>query len=192
MAKLGYRRVSTVEQKTDRQELPPDIDQDDIYEEKTSGKSRKERPELAAMLKRTRAGDEVFVWSIDRLARSLRDLTDIVDEIANRGASVCFIKEGLTFSSAETDFAGRLMFQVLGAIAEFERALILQRQREGIEKAKKAGRYQGRPPADNRAEIHQMFKSGLRPAHVAKLANIHLSTAYRIRKQLFEAPTLPR
>lgn len=186
MSKLGYKRVSTTDQSTERQDLPSDILARNIYEEKVSGGSRKDRTELTALLRRIEPGDEVFVYSIDRLARSLSDLTDLVDEMVERGASVRFIKENLTFSQDKEDLTGRLMMQVLGAIAEFERSLIRQRQREGIEKAKIAGKYNGRPKTIDRDAVGQMLSAGISPAKVAKLANIGIASVYRIKKELSE------
>ncbi|NRB16085.1 MAG: recombinase family protein [Rhodobacteraceae bacterium] len=189
MAKLGYKRVSSEDQSTDRQELPGDISAKNMYEEKVSAGSRTARAELAELLRRIEPGDEVYVYSIDRLARSLTDLTNIVDEMVETGASVHFLKENLTFSSDKQDFAGRLMMQVLGAIAEFERSLIRQRQREGIAKAKKAGKYKGKPRTIDRGAIGQMLSAGVAPAQIATFANVGVASVYRIRKELAVVPS---
>lgn len=184
MAKFGYKRVSTEDQKTDRQELPADIPAENIFEEKVSGRSRKDRAELAAMIRSLRGGDHVYIHSIDRLGRSLIDLTQLVDVIVAKEVTIHFLKENLTFSQGRNDITGNLMFQVLGAIAEFERNLIGQRQREGIEKAKRAGKYKGRPKSIDREAVDQLLRSGLAPAKVARLANIGIASVYRIRREL--------
>ncbi|WP_407474772.1 recombinase family protein [Sulfitobacter sp. PM12] len=137
---IGYRRVSTSSQNFTRQELPKCHI---VFEEYISGSS-KERPELAKMMRHARAGDTVLVHSIDRLARSLQDLQNIVDELVENGVTVKFLKENLTFSQGEDNASGRLMLQVLGSIAEFERTLIKARQKEGVERAKREGKYLGR------------------------------------------------
>ncbi|MVO17396.1 helix-turn-helix domain-containing protein [Rhodobacteraceae bacterium CY05] len=183
MAKLGYKRVSSEDQSTDRQELPSDISFKNMYEEKVSAGGRTERVELADLLRRIEPGDEIHIYSIDRLARSLTDLTSIVDEMVDKGATVHFLKENLTFSSDKQDFAGKLMMQVLGAIAEFERCLIRQRQREGIEKAKRAGKYKGKPRTVDRGAVIKMLSAGVTPSQIAKLANIGVATVYRIGKE---------
>jgi DNA invertase Pin-like site-specific DNA recombinase len=188
MSKFGYKRVSTEDQKTDRQELPADIPAENIFEEKVSGRSRKDRAELAAMIRSLRGGDHVYIHSIDRLGRSLIDLTQLVDEMVSREVTVHFLKENLTFSQERNDITGNLMLQVLGAIAEFERNLIRQRQREGIEKAKRAGKYRGRPTSIDRDSVGQLLKSGLAPAKVARLANIGIASVYRIRRELNGTP----
>lgn len=186
MAKYGYRRVSTLDQNLDRQDLPADIPKDNLFEEKRSAKTRKERTELATMIRCVSEGDEVYVWSIDRLARSLTDLMNIVDELVEKGVKVLFLKENLSFSINERDLTGKLMLQVLGAIAEFERSLTLQRQREGIEKAKAAGKYKGQPKSIDRDAIEKLLNSDMTPAQVAGLAKIGLASVYRIKKELAE------
>lgn len=184
MAKFGYKRVSTLDQNLERQDLPADIPEDNVFEEKKSAKSRKDRTELATLIRCVGDDDEVFIWSIDRLARSLRDLTDIVDEIVGKGARVIFIKENLKFSQSEDDLTGRLMLQVLGAISEFERSLLLQRQKEGIEKAKKAGKYRGQPKSIDRDAIGKMLAAKMTPTQIAELAKISLASVYRIKSEL--------
>ncbi len=188
MAKFGYKRVSSENQKTDRQDLPSDIPAENVFEEKVSGRSRKDRAELAAMIRSLRGGDHVYIHSIDRLGRSLIDLTQLVDEMVSKEVTVHFLKENLTFSQERNDITGNLMLQVLGAISEFERNLIRQRQREGIEKAKRAGKYRGRPTSIDRESVGQLLKSGLAPAKVARLANIGIASVYRIRRELNGSP----
>ena len=133
MALVGYRRVSSVDQNLDRQDLGQ---VEKVFEEKLSGKSAKDRPALQAMLDYIREGDTVAVYSIDRLARDLRDLQDIIQTVNDKGATIRFLTEGLTFSAVKEDAFARLQLQMMGAFAEFERNIIRKRQAEGIAKAK--------------------------------------------------------
>jgi DNA invertase Pin-like site-specific DNA recombinase len=139
---IGYVRVSTLEQNTGRQrEQMKDEHLDDVYEDHISGKSL-ERPELDRLRRHVRKGDTVVVYSMDRLARNLRDLRNLVDELTDRGVLVKFIKEHLEFTG-EANSTAKLMLNIMGAVAEFERELILERQREGIALAKAEGKYKG-------------------------------------------------
>ena len=141
--RVGYRRVSTVEQNFDRQELG-DIDR--VFEEKVSGKDA-DRAALIEMIDYVREGDEVVVYSIDRLARDLRDLQSIISQLNDKSVSVSFISEGLKFGSDSNDAFAKLQLQMMGAFAEFERNIIRKRQAEGIAKAKERGVYKGRKPS---------------------------------------------
>ena len=125
---VGYIRVSSIQQNTDRQMA--DIELDKIFEDKISGKDTN-RPQLKACLEHLREGDTLHVHSIDRLARNLLDLQKIIAELVGRGVAVHFHKENMTFSS-DTNPMQALMFQMLGAFAEFERSMIKERQAEGI------------------------------------------------------------
>jgi len=148
---VGYRRVSSASQCLDRQELEGC---DRLFEENASGASRDKRPALQQMIAYVRQGDEVIVHSIDRLARSLQDLQGIIDELTAKGVRIRFIKESLVFGGSEEDPAGKLMLQVLGAISEFERTLIRNRQAEGIEAAKKRKGYRhGRKPTVDKEAV---------------------------------------
>nr|WP_303046781.1 recombinase family protein [Deinococcus marmoris] len=115
---------------------------DKMFTDKVSG-GNANRPRLTALLSHVREGDTVVVHSMDRLARNLDDLRALVNGLTERGVRVEFIKEGLTFTGEDSAMS-RLLLSVMGAFAEFERALIRERQREGIEAAKKAGVYRGR------------------------------------------------
>lgn len=150
---FGYRRVSSADQNLDRQELGA---VDYMYEEKLSGSSRN-RPELEQLLRYVRDDDTVVVYSIDRLARSMVDLLNIVEEIKAKGASIRFIKENLEFSSDKENHYAELQFTMLAAFAQFERKLIKDRQREGIEKAKARGVYKGRPETVDKDEIYRLL-----------------------------------
>lgn len=134
---IGYVRVSTHDQNTSRQ--LDGIQLDKIFEEHASGKDIA-RPSLQACLEYVRDGDTLHVHSIDRLARNLQDLLSIVSTLTARQVGIHFHKEGLSFTGDATPFQ-ELQLQIIAAVAQFERALILERQREGIELAKRNGRY---------------------------------------------------
>ena len=119
---------------------------DEVFEDKASGKSTSQRPALEAMLKHVRKGDVVLCHSMDRMARNLDDLRSVVLGLTSRGVRVEFTKEGLTFTGEDSALS-KLLLSVMGAFAEFDRSLILERQREGIAIAKAAGKYKGRKPA---------------------------------------------
>ena len=120
--------------------------------------------------------------SIDRLARSLVDLRGLIDEITGKGAAVEFLSEGLTFAPGVSDPRSTLLLGVLGSFAEFERAIIHERQAEGIALAKKAGRYKGRQRVLTREqanEIRKQVTAGARPTELAKAFGVSRSTIYR-------------
>ena len=132
--RVGYARVSTVDQHLDRQvQALGDLDR--LFTDEASGSSRA-RPGLEAALGYLRVGDELVVTSMDRLARSVRDLADLVDELTSRGVSVVFLREAQTYRAGAGDPMSRLLLGVLGAVAEFEQAIIRERQAEGIASAK--------------------------------------------------------
>ncbi len=141
MAKVGYIRVSSVDQNTARQLDGIELDQ--IYTDKASGKSTK-RPQLQECLRYLRDGDELHVHSIDRLARSLLDLQQMMDKLTQAGITITFHKESMTFSKDQDKPMHKLLLQILGAFAEFERSLIRERQAEGIAAAQAAGKHLGR------------------------------------------------
>ena len=184
MTKIGYTRVSTTDQNTDRQKLG-DIR---IFEDKASGKNTS-RPALKELLAFIREGDEVVVFSIDRLARNLRDLEDIITEVNNKGASISFLSEKLTFSGSE-DAMSTLMLQMMGSFAQFERSMILKRQAEGIaaaqQRQKDTGKmvYKGRQPSIDRDLISNMLKAGSSVTAVAKALNISRQSIYRIKREV--------
>ncbi len=140
---VAYLRVSSEDQNLARQEEAVGL-VDRCFIDKASGKGRAERPGLTDLLGWVRDGDTIRVPSMDRLARSIVDLHQIVDEITAKGATVNFIKEGLTFGPGHSDATSRLLLGVMGAVAEFERAIIRERQAEGIAAAKTRGVYRGR------------------------------------------------
>lgn len=139
---VGYVRVSSVGQNTARQ--LDGVSLHKTFEDKVSGKSL-DRPQLRACLEFVREGDTLHIHSMDRLARNLDDLRRIVKDVTNRGVVVRFHKEGLSFTGEDSPMS-TLLLSMLGAVAEFERSLIHERQLEGIAIAKAAGKYKGRKP----------------------------------------------
>jgi len=177
---VGYVRVSTADQNTDRQ--LDGIELDEVFTDHASGKDTK-RPQLQAMIKHVRKGDELVVHSMDRLARSLVDLRRTVDELTAKGVRVRFVKEGLTFGDT-SDPCATLMLSVMGAVAEFERALLLERQREGIAIAKTKGVYRGRKPtlsAEQAAAIDRRMDEGESASALAREYGISRATVYNMR-----------
>ena len=177
--KVGYRRVSKVEQKFDRQQLG---ELDKLFEEKVSG-SNTEREALNEMIDFVRQDDEVVVHSIDRLARNLRDLQNIIETLNNKGVSIRFLSERLTFSASSDDAFAKLQLQMMGAFAEFERNIIRKRQAEGIAKAKAKGVYAKRGATINKESVKQLQANGLSITAIARALDISRMSVYRINKQ---------
>lgn len=180
MATVGYRRVSTFDQSLDRQDLQGC---DRIFEEKVSGSTR-ERPQLSELLQYIREGDVVLVWSIDRLARDLRDLQQIVQSILDKGAAIRFQSEGLSFAGNSDDPFAKLQLQMMGAFAEFERNIIRKRQAEGIAKAKAAGKYKGagRKAVIDVAKVQRLHDEGHGATEIAEMLGIGRASVYRLVK----------
>lgn len=180
MANVGYIRVSSVEQNTARQLDGVALDR--TFEDKASG-STTNRPKLQEMLEYVREGDTIHVHSIDRLARSLSDLLDMVSSLKARKVNVQFHKENLLFTS-EVNHTQDLMLSMMGAVAQFERAISKERQREGIEKAKVAGAYKGRKKAVDNATIRAaMAEEGASFRKVAEKLGVGVSTVQRAMKE---------
>lgn len=176
---IGYTRVSTLDQKTDRQ--LDGVKLDKVFPEHASGKDT-ERPELQKCLAYVRQGDTLHVHSIDRLARNLADLLRIVTELRDKGVCVRFHKEGLAFGCGESDATSELMLSMLGAVAQFERSMIRERQREGIAVAKRSGKHLGRPKVTSeKAEaVKRMVAEGKGKGDIAKELGISRATVYNI------------
>ena len=176
---IGYIRVSSGGQRTDRQ--LEGIALDRVFTDKTSGKDM-DRPEFQACLRSLQAGDMLHVHSIDRLTRSLQDLLLILENMADRHVTVKFYKENLTFSGESSPFQ-RLHLQIIGAVAEFERSLIRERQREGIALAKKRGKYKGRKKRLTEEEITALAVRAIQHKEsimtLAREFGISRQTAYR-------------
>jgi DNA invertase Pin-like site-specific DNA recombinase len=176
--RLGYVRVSSVDQNPDRQLDGLALDR--VFTDRASGKDT-QRPQLAALLQFAREGDTVVVHSMDRLARNLDDLRRLADDLTRRGVRVEFLKEGLTFTGDDAPMA-RLLLSVLGAFAEFERALLRERQREGIALAKGRGAYRGRKPRLTAAQIttlRQRAAAGESKAQLARELRLSRETVYQ-------------
>ena len=180
--RIGYVRVSSFDQNADRQ-----LDQvavDRLFTDKASGKNT-QRPELDALLEFVRDGDTVVVHSMDRLARNLDDLRSVVQRLTKRGVRIEFIKENLTFTGEDSPMAN-LMLSVMGAFAEFERALIRERQREGIALAKQRGAYRGRKKSllpDRAAELRRRVAGGEAKAQLAREFGISRETLYQYLRE---------
>lgn len=166
MALVGYIRVSSVSQNTERQ--LDGLVLDEIFTDKISGKSM-DRPALLEMLRFVRKGDEVFVHSMDRLARNLADLLQLVTTLTSKGVRVTFKKEALTFTGEDSPIA-TLMLSIIGAVASFERSMIHERQLEGIAIAKTKGVYKGGKPKLDSAQVTQLRERALAGEKKAKLA----------------------
>jgi len=176
--RIGYLRVSTFEQNTARQ--LEGIDVDKIFTDKASGKDTK-RPELDALIQFVRERDTVVVHSMDRLARNLDDLRQIVRTLTGRGINIQFVKESLTFTGEDSPMA-TLLLSVMGAFAEFERALIRERQLEGIALAKQRGAYKGRKKtlsAEQIVELKERVANRENKTQIARDFGISRETLYQ-------------
>ena len=188
--KIGYVRVSSVDQNDARQ--LDGLVLDKIFTDKASGKDV-HRPQLQALLSHVREGDHVYVHSMDRLSRSLKDLQEVVELLTARGVAVEFCKENLKFerpgnnSGGHTAAYSKLLLQMLGAVGEFERALIRERQREGIAIAKTKGVYKGRKPglnAEMKLKLREMIASGISKTEIAKNLAISRASVYQYIKAM--------
>ncbi len=179
--RIGYIRVSTLDQHVERQLEGTEVDK--TFTDKASGKDTK-RPQLELLMSFVRTGDTVVVHSMDRLARNLDDLRRIVQTLTSRGVCIEFVKEHLSFTGEDSPMAN-LMLSVMGAFAEFERALIHERQREGIALAKKRGAYKGRKKSLSEAEVAKLrerLTTGISKTQVAREAGISRETLYQYLK----------
>lgn len=180
---IGYVRVSTKEQATTRQLDGVKLDR--VYEDKISGVI-KDRPQLTLCLEYLRSGDTLHVHSIDRLARSLRHLEEILELLQHRGVTVLFHAENLRFEPASTNPIATLMLHIIGAVAQFERLVSKTRQREGIEMTKTHGTKSGKPfgktPLDmsRRDEAVECCKRGLNISQIAKEMKLSRASIYKL------------
>ena len=179
--KIGYARVSSKDQNLDRQLAALKKEKVfRVFTDTVSGSST-QRPGLDGALNYVRAGDQLIVVSMDRLARSLIDLHRLVDDLTERGVSVKFLKEGQVYSQDSTPVA-KLMLGLLGSVAEFERSIIRERQAEGIAKAKARGVYKGRAKVLNEEQVTQArewVSAGIPKAEVARRLGIGRTTLYK-------------
>jgi len=177
-----YKRVSTTDQNLDRQLVEVACDRE--YVEKVSAKDTN-RPQLQAMLQNVRAGDVVHVHELSRLGRSVKDLLEIVEQITSAGATVKFHKENLEFKGRDKDPFQALMLNLLSSIAQFERELLLSRQREGIAIAKQKGKYKGKQSKfadDEIARIKEEFHASANKSKLAERYGITRGYLYALVK----------
>ena len=181
--KIGYIRISTVEQNTARQEvLMKELGVDQVYIDKMSGKNT-DRPQLRKMMSFVREGDTVIVESISRFARNTRDLLDLVEQLTKKKVEFVSKKEAIDTTTP----TGKFMLTIFGAVAELEREYILQRQREGIAIAKENGIYKGRKPIDCpelEAVVGQWHRGEITAVEAMKRLNLKPRTFYRKAKQV--------
>lgn len=177
--RIGYARTSTTEQEAGLEAQRRDLKAygcEEVFEEKVSSVSR--RDELERCLKFIRKGDSLVVTKLDRLARSIPDLVKIIDRLEEKGATLNILAMNLDTSSP----TGRLLINLVGSIAQFEREIMLERQREGIAKAKGEGKYKGRSPTA-RAKAQQVLtlrRTGNGASQIAAKVGISRASVYRI------------
>ncbi len=175
--RLGYVRVSTVDQNLERQLDGVDVDK--TFIDKCSGKDT-DRPALQELLAYIREGDEVYVHDISRMARNVEDLLSLIRSMNGNGVTIHFMKESLTFNG-ESNPMQELMVSLLGAVYQFERSMLLERQREGIAKAKAAGKYTGGKPRIDREKVLECLGKGMSVRGTAKKLAIAPSTVQRMK-----------
>lgn len=179
---IAYRRASTTDQSTARQ--LPDIAFDREFEDLCSGGTRN-RPGLQACLDFIRDGDTLVVHSMDRLARNLPDMLALVGDLTSRGVSIKFFKEGLTFTGEKNPMQD-LQLAVMGAVAQFELAMIHERQKEGVAAAQKAGKHCGRPSTLTDEQINIVLErvaAGEDKSKIAKDIGTSRGTIYNLLKK---------
>ncbi|OHU35713.1 hypothetical protein BKG80_23455 [Mycobacteroides chelonae] len=177
---IGYARVSTVEQSTALQlDALHGAGVEQVFVDEGISGSVASRPELDRCLAHLREGDTLVVWRLDRLARSLRNLLELVESLSQRGIHLRSLTEAIDTSSA----SGRLILSVFGALAEFERALIIERTQAGLAAARSRGARIGRPAAMTTGQVEQartLVSAGHRVSEVAESLGVGRSTLYRV------------
>lgn len=178
---VGYARTSTLDQTAGIEAQERDLlaqGCERIFREQVSSVDVLERKQLAEALDFIRSGDVLVVTKLDRLARSVRHLLDVLKTITDKGASLRITGLGIDTATP----TGRLMLNLLGSVAEFERDIMLERQREGIAKAKAAGKYKGRKPTAQAkaAEVMELHKAGVGASEIARQVGIGRASVYRI------------
>jgi|SRR5699024_692122 len=188
---IGYARVSTAGQELETQkEILQQQEVEKIYVEKVTGTSTAPRKQLNNMLENVRPGDVIVVTKIDRLARSIIDLNNIVSELMEKGVSIRFVSENMEFKANDTaNSLQTLLFNMLGSFAQFERDLIVERTTEGRERAKKQGKHMGRPsqPKKNVQRALKLYDeretSGNSVNDIVKITGVPRSTIYNELKK---------
>jgi len=192
--KIGYARVSTIGQSLESQlEQLQENGCKKVFEEKETGTSTKSRKELEKLLENIREGDELVIIKIDRLARSIIDLNKLVQGLLEKGVSVTFLKDNMTFKAHDKGSPMQsLLFNVLGSFAQFERDLIVERTTEGRERAKKQGKHMGRPsrPKKDVERAMTLYKDRETNGHsvndIVKLTEVPRATIYAEVKKVKE------
>jgi DNA invertase Pin-like site-specific DNA recombinase len=177
---FNYLRVSTILQNTERQ--LPSVDCDRVYEDKLSGKDT-QRPQFQLMMSNLREGDVVNVHSLDRIGRNTKDILDIVQQIKDLNCVIHFHKENLIFDGTKSDLYSNLLLSILSSFSEFERNIMLERQREGIEIAKQKGKYKGgkeRFTESEKEEIQGLIKEGVSISEISRTMNCSRPTIYKV------------
>ena len=178
--KIGYARTSTIEQNYSLEDQIEKLEQmgcEKIFSEQVS--SVQERPEFQTCIEFAREGDVVVITKLDRFARSITDLWKHITKLEQKGASLHILDLNLDTATP----TGRLQITLLGGIAQWEREMMLERQRIGIAKAKVEGKYKGRKPTARNmgTEIHRLHTEGKKPSVIAKELNIGVASVYRYR-----------
>jgi DNA invertase Pin-like site-specific DNA recombinase len=191
-AVIGYARTSTRDQKAGLQAQLKELNQAGctvVYQEQLSSVRVEERHQLEEAIRYARAGDVFVVTKIDRLARSLPHLLEVIRRLESKGVTLRILSLNIDTGTA----SGKLMLNLMGAIAEFERELMLERQVEGITAAKAAGRYVGRQPTARKksAQILTMAGQGMSKPVIAKQLGISVPSVYRILKEQRTAVSTP-
>lgn len=184
----GYARVSSVDQHLDRQmNALSSVGVKNFFTDKMSGKNLK-RPGFESLKNKVESGDVIVVQSMDRLSRSLKDLLNTIEYFGDRGVTIRFLKENIEISPGNVSPISKLLLGIMGAVAEFERNLIRERQREGIELAKKRGIYKGRTPVDMEkiAAVQQKVSEGQSVIEACKSVGIGRTTYYQRLAELSE------
>ncbi|QIA64627.1 recombinase family protein [Vibrio astriarenae] len=179
---IGYARTSTVEQEAGLEAQERELDKlgvDKLFSEQVS--SVGEREVLQECIRFCREGDTLVVTKLDRLARSVANLCDIQKQLESKGVELRIADMGLDTATPQ----GKLMLNVFGAVAQFEREVMLERQREGIAKAKKEGKYKGRKPTsdDVKDQVRELLAQGKKPAEIISLTGIGKTTFYKVKKE---------
>ena len=177
---FNYRRVSTVIQNTERQLL--DVPCDREYEDKLSGKDTN-RPQFLLMMANLREGDIINVHSLDRVGRNTKDILEIVQQVKDKGCLIHFHKENLKFDGTKSDLYSDLLLTILAGFSEFERSIILERQREGIAIAKAKGKYKGRRTKLTEEQLGEMkldFNAGVAKTKIAEKYGVTRAYVYQL------------
>ena len=180
---IGYARTSTIEQVAGFEAQLNELEKagcTEVFSEQISSVAK--RPKLAEAIKFVRKGDKLVVTKLDRLARSVKDLNDIVTELNDKGVKLQILNINIDTATP----TGKLMMNLLGSISEFERSMMLERQREGIAKAKAEGRYKGRAATAmaKSGDVTKLIDQGMKAPEIASQLNIGVASVYRIKKAM--------